>query len=224
MLTDDPGTVADGNWEVNAAVLTDRASGTTLYEAPLIDINYGLGDHLQLKLEMPWLVERGSAGPHDGAGNGLLGVKWRFFDEGETGWHFSTYPQLEFGFPLSGSSHHRLGNPGTNLLVPFEVQYTAGDFELGAELGRWLRERPAADSRIAGLVLGHQFSPSLEVLAELHDESALSGARDQLTLNLGLRWNFSLQYSLLVSAGRDLHDSLGPASRLISYLGIQCRY
>ena len=56
MITDDPGTPGDGNWEFNIASTREHAESTTAHEAPLLDINYGLGDRVQLTFEVPWIV------------------------------------------------------------------------------------------------------------------------------------------------------------------------
>jgi hypothetical protein len=56
LLTDDPGTPGDGHWEMNFAWTTERAADARHDEAPLVDLNYGVGDRVQLKFEMPWIV------------------------------------------------------------------------------------------------------------------------------------------------------------------------
>ena len=84
------------------ASLSSHNAAFTTYQLPLIDVNYGVGDRLQLKLEMPWLFQVGKNGSHPSSvGNGLAGLKWRFYDAGDNGWQMSAYPQVEFGFPDS---------------------------------------------------------------------------------------------------------------------------
>ncbi len=55
LITDDPGTPGDGNWEINIAFTTKKRRTVRSYETPILDINYGLGDRIQLKYEVPWL-------------------------------------------------------------------------------------------------------------------------------------------------------------------------
>jgi hypothetical protein len=85
-------------------------------ESPLLDINYGLGDRIQLKYEVPYLFDSENGAPFKrGIGNSLLGVKWRFYEQSnETGWRISTYPQLE----LNPSA---LDAPTARFLLPLEV-------------------------------------------------------------------------------------------------------
>ena len=57
LLTDDPGTPGNRNWEINIASTHFRSPGEREIEAPLLDINYGLGDRIQLKYEVPYLFD-----------------------------------------------------------------------------------------------------------------------------------------------------------------------
>src|SRR5678815_1751491 len=76
MVTDDPGTPGNGHWEINVAATLESRPEERLFQAPLIDANYGLGDRIQLKVEIPWLVENASASTVNGLGNALLGIKY----------------------------------------------------------------------------------------------------------------------------------------------------
>ena len=222
MLTDDPGTPGDGRWEINLAVLSEHSGATTTYEAPLVDINYGLGDRLQLKFEVPWLWQ--DASRHEersGLGNGVAGVKWRFYDGGDDAWQISTYPQVESGFVFPRSSHHGLTDGGTSYLLPLEFQHGFGGVVLGFEVGRWLRPAQQADTWIAGVVIGHEVRKGLELVAELHDESALGLGGDELVVNFGARWDWSDRLTLLLSAGSDLHNGLGEKNSALTYVGLQ---
>jgi hypothetical protein len=221
MLTDDPGTPGDGHWEINIATLSDHTADATTSQVPLLDLNYGVGEHIQLKFEIPWLMQNSSG--HDGFGDGLAGVKWRFYDAGENAWQVSTYPQVEFASPLARSSHSGLTQSATSYLLPFEFQRGFADFDIGFELGRWFRPSSRQDTWIAGVVVGHEVQKGFELIAELHDERSVQNAHDELALNLGARWDFSARYSLLLSAGRDVHNSLSETNTLLSYIGLQIR-
>jgi len=48
--TDDPGTPGAGHVELNLSMEAERDHGGTLYDAPRIDANLGLGTRFQLKL------------------------------------------------------------------------------------------------------------------------------------------------------------------------------
>lgn len=225
MLTDDPGTPGAGHWEINLATQAVRAASTTTYQLPLVDANYGWGERVQLKFELPWLVQDEANGEsRSGIGDGLIGVKWRFYDDGEPGWQISTYPQWAFGLPQASSTQNGLADSGTSYLLPFEFARDFAGYEVNFEWGRWSRPKPQSDSWIAGGVLTHQVGAGWELLAELHEESLLHRAQDQLVLNFGTRWAVSERYSWLLSAGRDVHNTLSVPNSFISYLGLQLRY
>jgi hypothetical protein len=56
MLTEDPATPGPGNWEINSAFAYERVNGQPWFEAPLLDINYGVGERFQLKYELPFII------------------------------------------------------------------------------------------------------------------------------------------------------------------------
>ena len=82
MITDDTETVPTGHWEINSAFTIESGADGRLFGTPLVDFNYGLGEHFQLKIEVPWLLlhNNGQRGVN-GLGNTNIGVRWRFRDE-----------------------------------------------------------------------------------------------------------------------------------------------
>src|SRR6266511_3707895 len=78
LLTDDTGTPGDKHWEINIAYTLDKRHTEATHQTPVIDINYGVGENIQLKYEIPWVIfhERG-IGTRGGIGNSLVGLKWR---------------------------------------------------------------------------------------------------------------------------------------------------
>src|SRR5256885_5316117 len=69
MITDDPGTPGNGKWEINLAVAFEHRPGETSYDLPAIDLNYGIGDHIQLTLQTaPVLLKRSGHGAIGGVG------------------------------------------------------------------------------------------------------------------------------------------------------------
>src|SRR2546422_8519952 len=77
LITDDPDTPGPGYWEINVAALLEKNAQNRRLETPRVDVNYGVGRRIQLKLEMPWTSVQ-AAGDHrvSGAGNATAGVKW----------------------------------------------------------------------------------------------------------------------------------------------------
>ncbi len=221
MITDDPGTPGPGNWEINAAATGSHRASSTAGELPLLDLNYGVGDRLQLKYEVAW-VTRVDAGrvPRSGMGNSLLGVKWRFFDAGADAWAVSTYPQVELRNPASHSSQRGLVSQGTGVLLPLELQRKLANTGVNIEVGRELHSR-TENGWFGGLVIGQEITGRLEVMSELHAECGASLHRSTLSLNLGSRIAMQRWGVLLISVGRDLRNTWEERSRVFGYLGWQ---
>ncbi len=90
--TDDPETPGNEHWEINFGWIGDRNPADGAYQVPDFDINYGLGDRLQLKYELPIAIEEIRPLPATygapaqaghviaGLGESLLGIKWRFYE------------------------------------------------------------------------------------------------------------------------------------------------
>jgi len=90
--TDDPETPGNRHWEINFGWIGDRNAEAGAYQVPDFDINYGLGDRIQLKYEIPIAIEETRPQPAaatvpavsgqviGGLGESLLGVKWRFYE------------------------------------------------------------------------------------------------------------------------------------------------
>lgn len=219
MITDDPGTPGDGQWELNVAVTTERRPGERVVEMPLVDINYGIGDRLQLKYEAAWLRLDDGSDRHDGLSNSLVGVKWRFYDAGEKAWSASMYPQLEFNNPGSHSVDRGLTEHGTGFELPFQVMKDFGDFEFNADLGYvWHR---SGNEWFGGLVIGREVRHGVELATELHWECDGHFHDIVLTANVGARFALSEKCTLLVSVGRELRNRAEPRATFIAYLGLQ---
>ena len=100
--TDDPDTPGNRHWEINFGFIGDRNPGNGAYQVPDLDINYGLGDRIQLKYELPAAIEETRAQPTvrgfpltertviGGLGESLLGVKWRFYEHHPNDAHISS--------------------------------------------------------------------------------------------------------------------------------------
>lgn len=90
--TDDPETPGSRHWEINFGWLGERNPSDGSYQVPDFDINYGLGDRIQLKYEIPIAIQEtrsraaSASGPAEpghvigGIGESLLGIKWRFYE------------------------------------------------------------------------------------------------------------------------------------------------
>jgi hypothetical protein len=119
--TDDPETPGNKHWEINFGWIGDRNPQAGAYQVPDFDINYGLGDRIQLKYEIPIAIEETRPVPSTnqlspsaqeqvigGLGESLLGIKWRFYE------HHPGDPWIKnrFGTGLLGAfGHHPSDQP-----------------------------------------------------------------------------------------------------------------
>jgi len=224
MLTDDPGTPGSGVWEINAAYLEQRTQQERLRSFPHVDVNYGLGERIQLKYETGWAFATSSEGGSvkSGLEDSLLGVKWRFLDQSRSGIDMSVYPQLQ----LENSSYsvaQGIALAGPNFFLPVEIERDFGKIKVVGEVG-YQYFHAEQNEWVAGLLGSVQASDALELMAEVRlfsqnlSQSLVS--RGDVILNVGLRHTLGSRFRLLASAGTGISN--GPqATSFIAYLGFQ---
>ena len=191
-------------------------------ETPIIDLNYGVGDNIQIKYELPWLIYH-SQGTEtkSGVGNSNVGVKWRFLDEEKYGINMSTYPQFKFNSPTS-SAAKVLDDEGTSLLIPVEVSKKFGPVTLNGEFG-YVFNQHSDNELLYGLFIGYEIRKNLTILGEIHGEAMKEFKQNEVVFNIGTQWDFTKKYGLLVSVGRSLSHVTSAESNLLLYLGLQVR-
>src|SRR5437773_4194422 len=222
LITDDPETPGNGHWEINVAWTLSQKQNRRLFAIPLLDINYGFGEHVQLKAEVPWLVLREhGAKTQSGIGSANFGVKWRFLDKDRHGFAMSTYPQLEIR--TSASSVRRgLIEQGGELLLPVEISRELGPVTINGEFGYQVVQRDK-DEVLYGLVVGGEINKRLELVGEIHGTAKRNFADNELIFNVGGRFRMSKHYTLLFSTGRSLRAVTGQPT-LLAYVGCQFNF
>ncbi len=224
LVTDDPDTPGDGHWEINLATITQRTATGYSVAAPDADINYGLGNQIQLKADLPWTFAQPSGQPwNSGPGFANYGVKWRFVDEDDAGVSVSTYPQ--YAHSLSTTSINRgIAPAGGQFFLPLEIAGKLGEFDVDGEIGRnFVQDGP--NQWEFGLVAGHECGPDVECLIEIHDtySERLGGhpGSTQTLLNLGMNWKLTESLTVLAAAGREFGPPSPDQLKTLIYLGIQ---
>lgn len=83
LITDDTGTPGNNKWEIDIAITSEiRHPDQRQFEMPLLDINYGIGENVELSYEVPLLVSANrKEAVLSGLGDSEVGIKWRFIDE-----------------------------------------------------------------------------------------------------------------------------------------------
>jgi hypothetical protein len=153
-------------------------------DAPLFDLNYGLPD-VQLKLEFPIeIVNEDNNGTQARAGDSLIGVKWRFFNNEKPQVQLGIYPQLLLP---TGDRAHELGQGRPAFVLPLVAEKNWEKWTLYGNVGFWWQT--AADTLdyvYAGAVLGREINERLTLGAELFGNSPKErGGRSDVAFNIG---------------------------------------
>ena len=218
MITDDPGTPGNGKFEINLAIAFEHRPNETSFDAPAIDINYGLGDRIQLTLQGgPVVLKRSEHGALGGLGGTEAAVKWRFIDDQRTGVTMSMFPRILFN--ISQSSVRRgLADDGTRFQIPLQFAKAFPGFDLDLEWGP-LVSTVGFSEWLYGIVLGIDVSKATSVMAELHGTSRTNFSEDVLTANFGIRHKINEHCIFIGSLGHELRSP--QARALIGYAGVQ---
>ena len=183
--SDDPDTPGNRHWEINAGFIGERNAFAGSYETPNIDINYGIGNRIQLKYEIPLSVAESRGDPGHvaaGLGNSLLGMKYRFYQrhsnthikdgEREIKFSLSIYPQLLLNQPTR-SVARGIAEPAPQLFLPLEASATYGWLRMSGEIGYWLAGKDVPNARVLGGVAGHEFKKDTELYLEAFSQRDL---------------------------------------------------
>jgi len=218
-MTDDPDTPGPGYWEINLSMLLEKSRAERRIGAPFADINYGVGNRIQLKFEIPWLsVSKTGERFQSGPGNATLGVKWRFLGEEGRKLAWSIYPQLEVNTG-SALAANGLVDQGRQLLLPTEVTFETGPIEINGEVGRTFASE-GGNGWIYGLSTEYTLRRGLELLAEMHGERS-GDEPAELLINIGGRQKLTEQIILLIAVGSAVRGLPDERTRLRLYAGVQ---
>lgn len=182
-------------------------SNQSVCHVPDVDINFGLGDRIQLTYESAWLrVQNPAAKTKFGERQSNPGVKWRFYDKGgDEGLKMSIFPQLFVDNP-SNAVRRGVTPAAESLLLPVEFSKLLGpvdvDFEAGYQLVR------------------HAPSPS-EGDLKFYNQGPFHIADNQPTIGLGGRFKIHSPVIILFMAGRSLEPVRPNQSCFVGYFGLQ---
>src|ERR1700678_3121876 len=223
--TNDPGTPGHFNWEINLGYMPFFYNGQSISHTPDVDINFGVGDRIQLTYENAWLrVHNPSTAPQFGRtqfglGQSNPGVKWRFHDGGEDGLSVSVFPQFFLNNP-NDAVRRGITPASQSFLLPFEFTRKFGPVDVDYEIGyQFVHKGP--DGWLTGLVIGHDFTPKLEADVEFYSQGTFHPSGNQPTIDVGARYKIHSPVILLVMAGRSLEPARSNQSCFLGYFGLQ---
>jgi hypothetical protein len=238
-ITDDPGTPGNKHWEINFGWIADHNPAAAYYETPDIDMNYGWGDRIQLKYELPMAVATDSNNTtRAGLGESLLGIKWRPYEYHRAGeaksdenmlFSLGTYPQASINNPTSAVRRGIVEN-GPQYYLPMEATAKVGPIDFNGEVGHWFGNKLIPSRWGRGLIAGHEFNNSVELYGEIYDlqdanRIGTAPKQREFTADIGGRQslNRSNTIRLLFMGGHSIqavtHQNSEP--NWIGYLGVQ---
>ena len=218
--TNDPGTPGHLNWEINLGYMPFLYSDHSVSHTPDVDINFGIGDRIQLTYENAWLrVHDPKSATEYGLGQSNPGVKWRFYDAGEGKLSISTFPQ--FFLNNANDAVGRGITPASQTFeLPFEFSKKFGPVDVDYEIGyQFVHKGP--NGWLTGLVVGHDFTPKLEIDMELYNQGTFHPSGNQPTIDFGARYKVHRPVIFLLMAGRGLEPARGNQSYFLGYFGVQ---
>ncbi len=216
---DDPGTPGCNTWEINIVTEADIMRRESSWDVPLFDINYGIGDNLQLKYEIPYVSAQPEDGPRVSAmGESKAGIKYMFLEDKAAKLQLAVYPQITFVSGRSEAVQKGLASSGSITTLPILMAHKLGETSLGdinmtVNLAYNISTKADTTDFFSGAVgMGVPARHGLAVMAELALEHALSGdaegVRSQLLKSkLGLIATLNKKFLILGSMGHSLYSS-----------------
>lgn len=207
---DDPETPGCNHIEINLTFDGDFAKGEASREVPLLDLNYGIGDNLQLKYEIPRMNDTQGDETTSDWGGSKVGLKYHFYGNEQQELNISVYPQIEW--VESKSEHgHIMSLP---VLLSQKLGQTAlGDVIFASNLGyHSALKLDTKDFLTISVGLGAPLTKDIGIMGELSSKQALgrlpNEKREQLVFaNLGFMLTMSASFKLYASAGSSVASS-----------------
>lgn len=223
LRTDDPETLRRGKWELNLSHNIERSRSQFLMATPLIDINYGLTDNDQWKVEFPALfADREDSNSHWGVGDVLIGWRHRILSEDKHPLMVSVYPQV---FAPTGNAGLGLGEGHTRLFVPLQIGKHFFDDKLFvyAEAGyQSVLGKSAQDEIKYGVAAEWQATKKLSLLAEVGGDIFPRGTEENdVIFDLGWRYELNDNAKFMAAFGRSFRDRRHGTPDLLTYVGLQ---
>lgn len=212
---DDPGTPGCNRWEINVVVGGDIARSQAAWELPLLDINYGIGDNLQLKYELPFLNTVSDGTSQAAIGESRAGIKYQFFGDEDSKLALAIYPQLTLVQANADAVLKGLASPGVIVTLPLLLsrkvgQTSLGEVDLTANFGYNISTKAdTADFVSASAGVGTALSNRVAVMGELTTEQGVVSIENQaraqlLRADAGMMTTISRQFLLFGAVGRSL--------------------
>lgn len=214
---EDPGMLEPGQWEIIAAVTSEKTSVDKTWQVPVLDISLGITPDIQVSAVIPRAVHelRGESSK-SGLGIGELGIKWLAWSEG--GLDIALAPAYEFN--LSDSSKDRGVIEDTHALtLPVVVEKALGDWAIGGQFGYvWVQDD--RDELGWGIYATHPISTSVVALGSIYGGPDKHFDNHGTATRIGLDITVTEALHVLLGIGTGLENDPDSID-LDGFLGIQ---
>lgn len=219
LAIDDPGILDPGQWEIIVAATMASTKEGDAYQAPLLDISYGLTPNTQVGVSLPYVfVSPDNESSSSDFGNLAIGYKWRFINNDELQVAFA--PAYAFGIRLSAALRG-VGDDTNILFLPLEMQYEIGDWSLNGEWG-YVSFESGGDGWGYGGALSRPVGQRTVLMFELYGGADTDFDNDNLNFHIGFDMEMRPDLHLLLSAGSGLREPTGTTALDFDiFLGLQ---
>ncbi len=215
---DDPATPGCNKWEINVSANGDITKDEKSWQLPLLDINYGIGDNLQLKYEVPFIKNQADESSKTAIGSSKVGIKAMFFEDEDLKLELAVYPQVEFFTPNSEAIDQELETPGNITTLPLLLskkigETSQGDVILTANLGYNISSKSDTANFVSAAVgIGLPLLKFTSIMGELSTEQAVTKNSDDLReqlvkADLGVLTSINSKFLVYGSIGQSLSSS-----------------
>ena len=220
LVIDDPSTPGCNRWEINVVMSEDYSKSEKDFQLPLLDINYGLGNDIQFKYEVPNSIYQSDEETRRGVGESNFGIKYKFFEDEEKDAQVAVYPQYQFVTPSSQGVEKGVAQSGSIIALPILYSTRVGTNRLGeimmtANLGYNISTKAdTADFVSSAIAVGMPVHPKISIMAELAADKSFIfnrfGIRDEIyRVDVGAFSAFIKHVLLFGSVGQSLYSSDG---------------
>ena len=207
LQTDDTETPGPKSLEVSLIMQGEAGTGEHRIGLPIVELNYGLGDSLQFNYAIPYVfVKQAALGATaqesitaNGVGDSNLGLKYRFYDNTDTGVSFAIAPEVQFRTP---GANRRVSEVRTTTVLPILMTREFAHESFTANAG--VRLSAGQQRYFGSFAVGKRLSNNVALLGEIVGNDLNAADEKRVLLNFGLRRKISGTQSISGALGRDI--------------------
>ena len=220
LVTDDPGILDPGMWEMIVAVAGEDGSEESVFHMPMLDVSLGLSRNTQLSFLLPYTVVKPAGGDRQsGLRHAGLGYKWRFVSASKWEWAIAS----NYTLPVKNKFKAEDGSVDARVLsLPLLGSYISGDWTWNGQIG-WNLSNHGDRYWDFGLSLGHPFGDAVQLMVEVYGGASSSFDDSSLNYQLGFDYEITPALHFLASAGSRIKSESTLSNRLnySFYAGLQ---